>query len=611
MAESSKTKKKTDKPEVKAGMGPVPHEEGTTFRVWAPNAQEIFVAGDFNAWKEEASPLQHEGDGYWAVDVPGAKPGEEYKYIIINGEQKLYRIDPYARQVTNSVGNSVIHNNDFDWGATSEFHSPPWNELVIYELHVGTFNIDSKDQVGNFHRAAQKLPYLQELGINMIQLMPPMEFPGSRSWGYNPSLPFAVESDYGGHLAFKNFVKAAHERGIAVTLDVIYNHFGPSDLDLWRFDGWSEGDGGGIYFYNDNRGQTPWGHTRPDYGRPEVRQYIRDNALMWLQEFKIDGLRWDATAYIRNVHGNDIDPYNELPEGWGLMQRVNNEMREVAPNNISIAEDLKNNEWIVKDTGAGGAGFGAQWDANFVHPVRAAIITNDDTFRDINAVRDALLARYDGDAFKRVIYTESHDEVANGRARVPEEIWSGNSHHWFAKKRSTLGAVLVFTAPGIPMIFQGQEFLADKWFSDDMPLDWEHAKEFERIIYLYRDLIYLRRNAHGTTRGLTGQNIEVYHGNQEQKVMAFHRWADGGPGDSTVVVVNMSSQTLTDYQVGFPAAGEWRLRFDSHAADYSEDYDGQVSGDAVASEEPYDGQPASARIAIGPYTGLIFTLDPA
>jgi 1,4-alpha-glucan branching enzyme len=499
----------------------------------------------------------------------------------------------------------------FDWGLAANFECPLWNELVIYEMHVGTFNVVSDDRPGTFFRAAQKMHYLKSLGINAVQVMPPMEFPGSRSWGYNPALPFAVESDYGGHKAFKTFVKVAHENGIAVILDVVYNHFGPSDLDLWRFDGWSEGDGGGVYFYNDHRGQTPWGHTRPDYGRGEVRQYIRDNALMWFHEFKIDGLRWDATAYIRNVNGNDNDPAGDLPEGWALMQWVNNEVRDLAPNNISIAEDLKNNEWLVKDTGAGGAGFGAQWDANFVHPIRTAIISNDDAFRDLNAVRDALLARYNGNAFTRVIYTESHDEVANGKARVPEEIWPGNSRHWFAKKRSTLGAVLVFTAPGIPMIFQGQEFLADKWFSDTMPLDWDHAKEFESIIYLYRDLIHLRRNAHGTTRGLTGQHIDIYHMNHDQKIMAFHRWNDGGPGDSTVVVLNMTNQTLTDYQVGFPAAGQWRLRFDSHAADYSADYDGQVSGDVTADQSGYDGQPAGGRLAIGPYAGLIFSQDPA
>lgn len=598
------------RPQIKEGMGPVVHANGTTFRVWAPNAQRVYVTGDFNNWRETANPLKHEGGGYWAVNVRRAKAGDEYKYVIVNGKQRLYRIDPYARQVTNSVGNSVIHTPDFDWGDSREFHIAAWNELVIYELHIGTFNVESADHPGTFQRAAKKLPYLRALGVNAVKIMPPMEFPGSRSWGYNPSLPFAVESDYGGYLAFKAFVKAAHERRIAVILDVVYNHFGPSDLDLWRFDGWGEGDGGGIYFYNDHRGETPWGHTRPDYGRGEVRQYIRDNALMWLHEFHVDGLRWDATAYIRNIYGND-DPAHDLPDGWGLMQWVNNEIRELAPNNITIAEDLRNNEWLVKDTGAGGAGFGAQWDANFVHPVRAAIITGDDAARDLEAVRNALLARYEGDAFKRVIYTESHDEVANGKARVPEEIWPGNSRHYFAKKRSTLGAVLVFTAPGIPMIFQGQEFLSDKWFSDTMPLDWDHAKEFESIIYLYRDLIHLRRNAHGTSRGLMGQNIDIYHLNQDRKLMAYHRWYDGGPGDSTVVVVNLSGDTITDYQVGLPAEGLWRLRFDSHAADYSADYEGQVSTDVTADAGPYDGLPAGARVAIGPYTGLIYSQDPA
>jgi len=595
------------RPKVKPGMGPVPHAKGTTFRVWAPNASKVFVVGSFNKWRESANPLTHEGDGYWATDVAGAKPGDEYKFLLINGKQKLFRLDPYAHQVTNSVGNSVIHDPNFDWGETEDFQSPPWNELVIYEMHVGTFNAPSEDKPGTFRRAAQKLPYLRELGINAVQVMPPMEFPGGRSWGYNLSLPFAVESDYGGPKAFKEFVRAAHKNGIAVILDVVYNHLGPSDLDLWRFDGWAEGDGGGIYFYNDYRGQTPWGHTRPDYGRPEVRQFLRDNALMWLHEYHVDGLRWDATAYIRNVNGNDNDPGGDLPDGWSFMQWINEEVREFAPNHLTIAEDLKGNEWVVKDTGAGGAGFGAQWDAAFVHPVRAAIIGQEDAYRDLEAVRNALYQRYNGDAFKRVVYTESHDEVANGKARVPEEIWPGNSHNWFAKKRSTVGAALVFTSPGIPMIFQGQEFLQDKWFSDTEPLDWDRAKELESIITLYRDLIYLRRNRHDVTKGLMGQNIDAYHLNNSDKVLAFHRWYDGGPGDSTVVVVNMSNRTLTDYAIGFPAEGQWSLRFDSHAAVYSADYEGQVSGDVTAAPEAYDGQPACGRLAIGPYTALIFS----
>jgi 1,4-alpha-glucan branching enzyme len=591
-------------------MGPIAHEKGTTFRVWATNAEQVFVVGDFNDWNESANPLTHEADGYWSTDVVNAKPGQEYKYLIVNGEQKLYRIDPYSRQVTGSVGNSLIHDPDFDWGDTLDFRSPNWNELVIYEMHVGTFNPSSEERVGTFQRAIGRLPYLRELGVNAVQIMPPMEFPGGRSWGYNLSLPFAVEKDYGGMLGFKKFVKAAHQYGIAVILDVVYNHLGPGDLDLWRFDGWWENDGGGIYFYNDHRAETPWGHTRPDYGRPEVRQMLRDNALMWLHEYRVDGLRWDATAYIRNVYGNDNEPANDIPEGWNLMQWINEEVTEFAPNHLTIAEDLKNNEWIVKDTGAGGAGFGAQWDSNFVHPIRTAIVTNDDAFRDMEAVKNALYFKYDGDAFKRVVYTESHDEVANGKARVPEEIWPGNSRHWFAKKRSTMGAILVFTAPGIPMIFQGQEFLEGKWFTDTQPLDWEEAKKQEGIIYLYRDLMRLRRNVDGVSKGLTGQHIFAYHVNQKDKLIAFHRWHDGGPGDSVVVVLNMSNRTVTDYTIGFPAAGRWSLRFDSHAAVYSADYEGQVSGDVVAEAGEYDGQPAHGKVALGPYTGLIFSQNP-
>ncbi len=161
-------------------------------------------------------------------------------------------------------------------------------------------------------------------------------------------------------------------------MDVVYNHFGPSDLDLWQFDGWSENEKGGIYFYNDRRSQTPWGETRPDYGRGEVRQYLRDNALMWFEEYHADGLRWDMIAYIKSIDGNDENPANDIPEGWSLMQWINVEIQQRFPGKISIGESMKNNPWVIKDVGAGGAGFNAQWDAEFVHPVRQAVIVRDD-----------------------------------------------------------------------------------------------------------------------------------------------------------------------------------------------------------------------------------------
>jgi 1,4-alpha-glucan branching enzyme len=147
-------------------------------------------------------------------------------------------------------------------------------------LHVGTFNDDAFSQPGQFSSVTARLDHLKRLGINAIQIMPVGEFAGNRSWGYNPSHIFAVESDYGGSLGLKRFIQQAHQAGIAVILDVVFNHFGPSDLDLWQFDGWSENDKGGIYFYNDHRAHTPWGETRPDYGRGEVRQYILDNVRL-------------------------------------------------------------------------------------------------------------------------------------------------------------------------------------------------------------------------------------------------------------------------------------------------------------------------------------------
>ncbi|WP_223827408.1 alpha-amylase family glycosyl hydrolase [Hymenobacter armeniacus] len=591
------------------GMGAVPHAGGTTFRVWAPHAETVAVIGSFNDWNPEQHPLQHEADGYWATDVPGAKPGDEYKYRLTNGKKQFDRNDPYARQVTNSAGSSVVHDPNFDW-ADDNFQMPAWNELVIYELHVGTFNAPDQERVGTFADVAEKLPYLRELGINCIELLPATEFPGSRSWGYNPSNPFALESDYGGPVAFKELVKEAHRHGIAVVLDVVYNHFGPGDLDLWQFDGWSENDGGGIYFYNNWKAETPWGHNRPDYGRPEVRQYIRDNALMWLQEYRVDGLRADAIAFIRNVHGEE-DPGADLPEGWSLMRWINEEIDQTMPWKITIAEDMRGNAGITESVVNGGQGFDSQWDSSFVYPVVEALTAAHDADRNMPAVAAALAVSYNGDAFRRVIYTESHDEVANGKSRVAEEIMPGAADHYFAKKRTTLGAALVLTAPGIPMLFQGQEFLAPGEFNDAEPLEWAHVETRAGLVRLYRDLIALRRNFHGFTRGLGGQHTRVFHVNDDQKLVAFARWADGdgGPGDTTVVLANFANQAHEAYTIGLPGPGHWTVRFNSDWRGYDGEFSDFDSFGLDAEAGEYDGYAWHGSIGVAPYAVLILSQD--
>ena len=590
-------------PTNRAGMGTILYPGGAAFRVWAPFAEKVFAAGTFNNWSETANEFASEGNGYWSVEVGGAAVGDEYQFVIHNGAKPLWRKNPYASEVVNSSGNAIIHSPEFDWSG-DEFAIPPWNELVIYEMHVGSFNDSSDTGPGTFDDVVLKLGYLRDLGINAIEIMPVLEFPMSFSWGYNPSDPFAVESGLGGPQGLQRFVKAAHAHGIAVILDVVYNHFGPGDLDLWRFDGWSDQDhNGGIYFYDNPRAHTDWGDTRPDYGRPEVRQYLRDNALFWLNKYRIDGLRFDSVSNIRRVDGRD------LPDGRSLLQWINDEIRSTQPWKITIAEDLQNDEWITRPTDRGGAGFRSQWDAGFVHPVRAAIMAGEDRDRDLFGVRDALLRQYNSDALQRVIYTESHDEVANGHARVPEEIWPGNAGSWFSRKRSTLGAALVFTAPGIPMIFQGQEFLEDHYFRDSAPLDWAKLESYSGIHLLYRDLIRLRRNWFDQTRGLRGQHVNVHHLDDGNKVIAYHRWENGGPGDDVMIVTNFGNRVHADYVVGFPRAGLWRVRFNSDWEGYSHDFGNSGGFDCWAEAPARDGMPFQATVGLGPYSVLVLSQD--
>ncbi|MCF0048735.1 alpha amylase C-terminal domain-containing protein [Dyadobacter sp. LJ53] len=590
------------------GMGATCYPEGVYYRVWAPNAEGVSVIGSFNDWKEDANPLSPEENGHWGALIENSKEGDEYKFLLKTPSGVLHRNDPYALKVTNSAGNCVVYNQaSFDWQDVS-FQIPSWHELVIYELHVGTFHVKESGQVGTLYTAIEKLPYLKDMGFNAVELMPCSEFPGSRSWGYNPASPFAIESDYGGPDGLKAFVKAAHEAGIAVILDVVYNHFGPSDLDIWQFDGWHENDGGGIYFYNDWRAETPWGSTRPDYGRGEVRQYIHDNAMMWLRDYRVDGLRMDMVPYIRNVKA-DGNPGNDIPEGISLMQWINKDIRENCPNCLTIAEDMHSLDFITDSVEDGGLGYGSQWDARFVHSVREAIITANDQDRNMEDVVEAITHRYNEDSFQRIIYTESHDEVANGQARVAEEIANGDVNNWYSKKRAALGVALVLTSPGIPMVFQGQPLLEDKWFSDSDPIDWSRLEKFSGFATLHRDMIHMRRNWFGVTKGLQGQHVQIIRADKDKKVIVMHRWSEGGPKDSVVVVLNFSIETFHDYKVGFPRAGKWNLRFNSDNEQYDPEFSHLGVFDIETMDGEFDSLPIHAALEIPPYSVLVFSQE--
>ncbi|WP_034919911.1 alpha-amylase family glycosyl hydrolase [Gillisia sp. CAL575] len=588
------------------GMGSVMEDSQTTFRVWAPNADMVYVTGDFNNWSDDDFELVKEDNGYWAGATDLAKERDEYKYLIKNGENSFYRNDPYAFEVTNSDGNSIIRKLDFNW-EEDNFVLPSWNSLVIYELHVGTFNRKHADQVGTFEDVIEKLPYLKELGINCIELLPVSEFAGGISWGYNPAHPFAIEQDYGGPDALHRLVKAAHQNGIGVIMDVVYNHLGPSDVDLWQFDGWSANNKGGIYFYNDHKSDTPWGNTRPDYGRPEVRQYLRDNALMWIEKYHCDGLRMDATSYIR-YEGGGLGMDTEILEGIILMRDINSEIRSKYPNVLTIAEDLKGQDIITDSVEIGGIGYGSQWDMNFVHPVREALINTEDNARNLESIAEAVTFSYSNNAFSRIIYTESHDEVANGKARVPEEIQPGNAESAFAKKRAILGLVLVMTSPGIPMIFQGQEFMEDEYFQDSVGLDWEKYKRLKGIGRLSTDLIELRTGRQGATQGLRGQTTEIIHLNQENKILAYKRINDGDNEEPVIVVLNFGDRDFVDYGIGIQEGMHYKLRINSTWKGYDEDFSDLEVADMRIAAKSTDEKAWTGEINIPAYGAQIYTL---
>ncbi len=572
---------------------PTGKPRGTTFRVWAPNARSVAVTGSFNNWDKRRDPLKQEGQtGVWSGDVRGAKPGDEYMFVI-NGN--LERKDPRARQVTSSNGRGVIYDRDaFDWGDMADYQSSAsLKDLVIYQLHPGTFyDPDPRDDdPGTLRDAITKLDHLKEMGVNCVLLMPVNEFPGKHSWGYNPSDQFAVESSYGGPDALKEFVKACHERGIAVHLDIVHNHYNPDGAGLWQFDGYEGGDTkGGIYFYTDGRrGNTPWG-PRPDFSRPEVREFIADQVRMWFDEYKIDGLRWDSTVNIRAVdNGAEINP-----DGERLLHRISRMIRQSYPGKISVAEDS-----------VGDPRFDSSWEYDFHHGgdggVVPQLVKSSDAERQVDDIARRIPS---GLGFRRVIYTENHDETGrlNGKRRIITDVDEDHPHSLEARRKHALAGVITLTAPGVPLIFMGQELLEDKEFHDSNPLDWQRGADAFHAFQLFKDLVHLRRNLDGRSAALTGTNTRVVRSDEQNKLIAFRRYLPGRPKDDIYVVMNFSGDPVENFPLTFPKAGEWNILLNTDDPKYGREFTGTATTILRT-----DGTQRIA-VSLAPYSAQIFGL---
>jgi len=584
-------------------LGSVVHDNGIDFSVWAPFAKDVALLQwlEFE-WGE--TPMQSDGHGYWSIENVQAEPGQMYKYrITTQSGEKLDKNDPYARQVTDSdSGSSVIVAHDFEWNGADEFAPVSKDKAVIYELHVGTFNKPDASTTGTFETATEKLDYLASLGVNYVELMPVTSMAMSHGWGYAPNYIFSIENAYGGRHGLLKFVKACHEKGIGVIIDVVYNHFF-SESDLWRFDGWSENDRGGIYFFNDDRGDTPWG-GRPDYGRTEVRQFILDNVAMWFSEYKVDGLRVDSTIYMRNIDGNNDKHDLDIPEAWSLLGEINDLAHKIKPGALMIAEDNATNEGIVKNTSDGGMGFDAQWEVGFPHVIRDSLgITHNDTQPALQGVEYELGHSYTGDAFDKVIFGDSHDTAANGSARINEAAAPGNAESLPARQRVLLASALALTAPGIPMLLQGQEFMQEGAFNEWKMLEWDKTEQFAGIVLAHQHLINLRLNRFDNTRGLLGQYTAVIHRDDENNIIAFHRKDKGGPLDDTVVIINFGHTTFENYELTLPHAGTWRVRFNSSWKGYNVDFHEVPLAETVANEN------VKATVSMAAFSTIILSID--
>jgi 1,4-alpha-glucan branching enzyme len=573
----------------RSGYGPLPYADGdgtgVMFRVWAPNASSVEVVGDFNGW-QYGTHLVSEGNGDWSLDVDGARAGQEFKYVI---DGSRWRKDPRSRWVTDNQ-NSVIYDPDaFDWQGDS-FTPPAKNDSVIYELHIGSFYdpYPTDWHAATFEDAIEKLDYLVELGVNVVELMPVASFPGDRSWGYNPIDIYAVDNTYGGPDQFKHFVRECHERGLAVMLDTVHNHYDAQngDCDLWEFDGWIGYDNyGGIYFYQeDDICCTIWGR-RPDYGRSEVRGFIADNITMWLDEYRVDGFRWDSPMNIK-YYGD----YHYNADGYNLVWGINQNIKDNYPGHLSIGEDQN----LVMN-------FDSEWHDSFHYNIVDQLTKGTDAERNMYAVRDQVAG---AGGHYRVIYTESHDKVGklNNATRLVSKIDAGDPTSYWARKRAALGAVLTMTSPGIPMLFMGQEWFEYEAFDDYDPLDWERAQANFRGQLLFKHLIRLRRNLDGGTAGLKGTGVDVHHVNDSGNVIAFHRWDAHGTGDDVVVIANFSATEYTAYDVAFPYAGTWYEHFNSDWTLYGTDY-GNIGNDQVAVASDW----ADGAVKLAPYSAVVYS----
>lgn len=622
---------------------------GATFRVWAPAAREVRVLWGYRKtgldWQPDAAgALQRMPNGIWAGFVPDLQAGERYMFYVVGpqgGSEGLKR-DPYARDLSDDPMWPDCHcllldPESFPWH-DADFRPPVFNKLVIYQLHVGVWFIPPGRNNGNFLDVAGKVTYLRSLGVNAIQPLPVVEFPGLFGMGYNGVDYFSPETDYGirdddpelprylesvNALLFavdpqlppyrlqdiqgtanqlKVMIDICHLYDIAVIFDVVYNHAGGDfgDRSIYFFDRKANDSQNNSLYFTDHG----WaGGLVFAYWNNDVKQFLIDNAKFWLQEYHCDGFRYDEVSVIKNEGGE---------HGWRFCQYVTDTCRYIKPEAIHIAESWPVEQAVVSPTRKGGAGFDATQNDGLRDAVRQAVSqasAGAHAFVDMNALARNIASPILQDKWRAVQCTENHDIVRQDRGwRLPKLADSADPQSWYARSRSRVALGLTMTAVGIPHIFMGQEFLEDRQWHDRPHSGYEIG--WDRLNQVRVDFLHFTRSlikTHNTLPGLQGDGLHVFHVHNQNRVLAFHRWCPG-IGEDVVVVVSLNDTTFHQYRLGFPRAGMWCERFNSDVYDnwvnpwLVGNYDG-----VYASWEAMHGLPASATLALPANSILILT----
>ncbi|MEC3863019.1 1,4-alpha-glucan branching protein GlgB [Mesobacterium sp. TK19101] len=591
---------------------------GTHFAVWAPNARRVSLVGEFNHWDGRRHVMRRRGaTGVWEIFLPGVGDGATYKYEILGADGGLHmKADPvgFGAQHPPETASMVrdIRGygwSDGDWMTTRQVAHRTDQPISVYEVHLGSWKRKDGRPLSYREAAEELVAYVKEMGFTHIELMPVSEYPFDGSWGYQPVGLYAPTIRFGPPHEFRDLVNAAHKAGLGLILDWVPGHFPTDAHGLGRFDGTA------LYEHSDPREgfHQDWNTLIYNYGRLEVQNYLTANALYWIEEYHVDGLRVDAVASMlyRDYSRNDgewipnKDGGRENYEAIAMLQAMNTVTYGADAGILTVAEESTSYPKVSRPVHDGGLGFGFKWNMGWMNDT-LDYIGREPVHRKYHHHQMTFGLHY---AFsENFILPISHDEVVHGKGSMLAKM-PGNDWEKFANLRAYYG--FMWGHPGKKLLFMGQEFAQGAEWNHDAEIDWaclqnpQHAG-MQRLV---RDLNALYRATPALhVRDCDGAGFQWIEANDAQA--SVYAWVRRGtPDDPEVVVIcNFTPVERDAYVLGFPQAGRWREALNTDAEIYGGGGRGNM-GAITAEPGESHGQPARATVVLPPLSTLIFIKD--